>query len=405
MKQANSLARQKGVALVVGLMLLLVSSIVALAAFQSGKFQEQMASNQYNKAVSFMAAEQGAANFLATVPSFDAVTWTNHASDQAAGGGGFYRIAITDPTANPLNVSVTGFSRRSANTEALAVSTLNMEVELVGAPPPGTGAGINLVGSLGVFEVPDSNSFQAQGADGGPAVAALLPNDQEAIEDALEDKGRLGNYLGGIGQSAFPGIWRDPNLLQEFVQAVCTGAAGRCTNPPHDVPAGTVWNKNTKPTPDPNLTVIRGDAEVEFKGNDTGAGILIVTGDLKTKGTPSWDGIIIVLGGTFDIGGGGNGGVNGSLYILDVNTGSATWEPAANENVNFKSSGGGNALFRHDCPRVEQSLNLIPVPAGADASTFHDDLLQSFGCGGSGTGTPGPNSFRVLRYVEVLPVQ
>lgn len=398
MKNINNLARQKGVALVVGLLLLLVSSFVALAAFQSGKFQERMASNQYNKAISFMAAEQGATNFLESLADFVAADWDNSEQQFAAvGGNGFYRVQITDPAANPLNVFVTGVSRRSAAEEDLAESTLNILVEVVGAPVGGSSAAINLIGPLGSFEVPNSNSLQVIGAEGGPAVGALVKEDRDAIEQALIDKKRIGNYEGGIAQDDFDGIWRDPALLENFVGAICAAPGSRCQN---SVPDGTVWNKN-KPEA-PKLTVIEGDAEVEFKGNDTGAGILVVAGNLTTKGTPSWDGIIIVLGSTFNIKGGGNGGVNGSLHILDVDTRtSGNWGFPSDENVNFKSSGGGTALFKHDCDKVEESIGLV----SSDPAEI-DDWLSSFGCGGTvGAGPPGPNSYVVYRYIEVLPVQ
>ena len=58
---------QRGAALLIGLLLLLVATLVAVAAMQGSQFQERMASNHYNKAISFHAAEVGATRFIEAI--------------------------------------------------------------------------------------------------------------------------------------------------------------------------------------------------------------------------------------------------------------------------------------------------------------------------------------------------
>lgn len=55
---------QNGAALVVGLILLVVATIVTITSMRGGVVQERMTSNQNNKAISLMSAEAGASQFL-----------------------------------------------------------------------------------------------------------------------------------------------------------------------------------------------------------------------------------------------------------------------------------------------------------------------------------------------------
>ena len=438
--------RQKGVALVVGLMLLLVSSLIALAAFQSGMFQERMASNQYNKAMAFMAAEQGGSAFFEAlgdgleVSEWNTSPFANWQTD--TGGVSYYRVAdvaSAGTSGNVWDVTLEGVSRRSADDpEILALSQLNIRIERI-VPGGGSAAAINLVGPLGTFEVPNSNAFQVQGADNGPAIAVLDGDDGAAIEQGLKDKGRLHNYTGGIGTRDFEDtLFRredaDGTLadLKFFVDSVCAAAGtSRCVTGP-DVPDGTVTKGNPHDERNPELTVVTGDATINFQGSDKGAGVLVVAGDLITNGTPSWDGIILVLGGSFNLVGGGTGGVDGTIYVLDVDN--SDWTIRDSESVSFRSTvpteteedtdgkggkgggngvtqggGGGNALFKHNCERVQSSLKMVTdgMPGtGIPEGMTRDDLLAAwvdeFGCGGiTGPGT-GPITYRVLRWVETL---
>ena len=471
MTEIRRFIKQKGVALVVGLLLLLVSSFMALAAFQSGMFQERMASNQYNKAMAFMAAEQGGSAFIGALGAgLDIAKWNESplaAWQTNSGGVSYYRVANVTSAGTSGNVwdaTIEGVSRRSANDpENLAQSQLNIRIQRI-IPGGGSAAAINLVGPLGKFEVPNSNALKVFGAFDdekaeckvspppnscyGPAIAVLDKDDAEAIEKGLKDKDRLDNYKGGIGEREFDdtmfrrtedfttgdligaeSFGTDGTLadLKYFVDSVCQAAGPRCgpTVPDDTVTKGNPFDERT-----PQLTVVQGDAPLTFQGSDKGAGVLVVTGDLITKGTPSWDGIILVLGGTFNIVGGGTGGVDGTIYVLDTDT--SAWTSSQAEAVSFLSTapppedaedgkagggkaddsgvtaggGGGNASFIHNCGRVQSSLKMVTDRMTWLTETARNQLLakwfDEFGCGGvTGPGT-GPATYTVLLWVETL---
>jgi hypothetical protein len=405
---ANKFKRQGGMALVVGLILLLAATVVTLMAMQGSRTQERMSSNQNNKAVSFMAAEYGASAFLTALKEggFDPDNWsadmsissTSASPTSLPDGDGAFWIEIADPDANPLAINVFGVVVDDGGS-FLAQSQLVVEVDY--APPPsgggaGTGGAINLVGKVNTFEVPNSNALQVNG-HGGPAVGVTTDDERSAIENALNDKGRLDNYIGGIAEIDYGPLWRDPSILQNFVSEACNSAgAARCSN---TVPSGTVGNKNNAASYEHQVTVVKGDATVEFKGNDSGAGILIVYGDLVTKGTPSWDGIIIVLGGEYKVTGGGNGGIDGSLYVLDVDTSKPDWE-FGDDGIVFASDGGGTADFDYNCEQIETAIGNLNEAARAiwgDTDGCDDDS--------SGPGDDDGDDewrYKVNRWAEVL---
>jgi hypothetical protein len=484
--------KQKGVALVVGLLLLLVSSFVAVAAFQSGMFQERMASNQHNKAVALMAAEQGGSAFFAALDGglLDIAKWADSpfATWQTnTGGVSYYRVANVSSAGTDGKVwdaVIEGVSRRSANDpENLALSRLNLRIQ--GEPTGGgAAAAINLAGPLGTFEVPNSGSMDVIGAYNGkdangddrpecvadpdqcygPAIAVQTSTpdpktDAEKISDALEDAGRLHKYKGGIGERNFEESMfarTDEFVTEEFIQdgatygdigtnadlgfflsAACHAAGNRCSSV---VPDGTVTKGNPHDLRTPQLTVVTGNADIDFQGSEKGAGVLIVAGDLITKGTPSWDGVILVLGGSFNIVGGGTGGVSGTVYVLDVvgdntNWDNANWTAPGSPSVSFlstppessnkceddkkggakkkceedgatKGGGGGNATFIHNCAQVRSSLKMVTDRMDWLTLDKRNELLgiwvDEFGCGGPTGSGSGPVEYTLLRWVEIL---
>lgn len=64
MTEFRTKSRQRGIALVVGLILVTVASLGAIVAIRSSHLQDRIASNQHNKAISEMAAEAGAGRFV-----------------------------------------------------------------------------------------------------------------------------------------------------------------------------------------------------------------------------------------------------------------------------------------------------------------------------------------------------
>jgi len=131
--------------------------------------------------------------------------------------------------------------------------------------------------------------------------------------------------------------------------------------------SGSAMTVNSGTATNPVFTFVDGDCTL-----DGGAGMLVVTGNLEMSGNPSFDGIILVLGGgSVNRNGGGNGNINGSMVISKFDR---TW-PAADDDpaiVNhieypflfptFTTSGGGNSTMQYSSTAVSRALNIIGGP-------------------------------------------
>lgn len=450
--------KQHGAALVVGIVLLMVATLLALVAANNTLFQERMASNQHNKTISLMAAEFGAGEFLSEItekgydPNSNATQWVvgTAAAPQVAGSqGGYFWAEILSHEDNsqsvpvPLRVAVHGVSRTEPQQPDLARSELHLTVGITTVPPEGgasSDAALNLVGQLGEFGAANSNVFkvfgaQEEGQPTGPAVGVSNPDDKIVLEDALGEDGvdRLGNYEGGIAALDYGDFWTNPETLRQFVDLVCAEPQSRCGTSVADNTTGRGNNREAAMIP--KITVVRGNAEVDFGGGSVGAGLLIVEGDVYMNGNPSWDGIIISLGGTISVSGAGNGEFNGTLYSLNIdtsnsnqwthNTGCAREKPRRNQapkcrtdedgnpiyGLVWETGGGGTADYRHDCNMIEMALGLLDDPA-LDETTDPPTPLNAralfgdnHGCGpaGESSGGGGTSETRYrISWVEVL---
>lgn len=74
----NMFAKQKGVALFVSLIMLLVLTIIGLSAAQRSNIQEKMAANTHMQNMAFNAAESAIGGFLAEANAGDKVNDPNH---------------------------------------------------------------------------------------------------------------------------------------------------------------------------------------------------------------------------------------------------------------------------------------------------------------------------------------
>ena len=125
------------------------------------------------------------------------------------------------------------------------------------------------------------------------------------------------------------------------------GNASSITNP------GTVAN--------PVVNVVTGD--LTLSGSFTGSGILLVEGNLIMTGAPSYNGLILVIGkGTVTKSGGGNGVVDGSLFLANLYNSSGQPLPASSApgvpSMNW--GGGGTMTFQYDscwATQMSQALN------------------------------------------------
>ncbi|HKV33693.1 MAG TPA: hypothetical protein VJP89_05220 [Pyrinomonadaceae bacterium] len=111
-------------------------------------------------------------------------------------------------------------------------------------------------------------------------------------------------------------------------------------------------------TASPQFTFVNGDATL-----DGGAGLLIVSGDLIMNGNPSFNGVVLVLGGgSINRNGGGNGNIYGSIFVAKF---ARSW-PASENGLShpflapvFNTSGGGNANLEYDSEWVQKAKDAL----------------------------------------------
>jgi Tfp pilus assembly protein PilX len=356
---------QRGAVLIVSLLLLAVATVVGIAGINNSQLGERVASNQKQASEAFMAAESG---LVRAKVWFDdpgnAGLWGDSVATLAAINGmqqslqnsAQWQLESVDYDSNPgfaLIVSVgtignTGVTRK--------VQALYQQ-----AKASGNLAAMNIIGNIKTFDTANSNSFEiigeldAQGNAVGPALATNTDANVELMETDINSKDRMDNYKGGIKKVEFDDPFGDPEKMSQFITAL---KAEYFALP---VAARGIAPNNMGTVAAPRITYHSG--ALQLKGNNSGAGILVVEGNLSFSGTPSFEGLIIVTGQTFTISGGGNGGVLGGAVVFanplqDANTGEWSFGQAEATFV-FDVDGGGKATFRYDKESLETARDLL----------------------------------------------
>lgn len=122
--------------------------------------------------------------------------------------------------------------------------------------------------------------------------------------------------------------------------------------------AGATYTADEGTALNPVFTFVDGDCELSG-----GAGLLVVTGNLSLSGNPSFDGVILVLGGgDMNRDGGGNGTFNGAIVLAKF---ARTWPVAENGQPHpflaptFNTNGGGNSDVQYNSTAVARALNTL----------------------------------------------
>lgn len=388
---------QKGVALVVALLLLLTMTIIGVGTFAGTHMQERMAGNAYLQSQAFEAASVGVASSLSLLSSLPAPCnastqneWFGDWTEPVVFGSANLRqrvyclpFFVSDDLTSPTGFELFVLNRGEVVINGQVVAQRDVEVRVgrfggaandpcngaamcfprqpdwpidpdCGSPGdsgfcacafPGRGAN-----STNPFNGFDSNSFSVIGQplgdiDNGPAIA-FSPNLRRAYEcnvtngrtadecEATDNQGRcarLGNYVGGFETvEEFLPPWSDASTAFQFVNEL--------------------YNNRD----DAGITYVEGDHSMG--GNTGGSGILVVEGALEWNGTPQFDGLIIALGGTFNVAGGGQGGDGaGSVVVANLTpkpsevAAGPTNPPSFAEEFEMDFSGGGNAEYAFGC--------------------------------------------------------
>jgi hypothetical protein len=194
-----------------------------------------------------------------------------------------------------------------------------------------------------------------------PAIGAwddpnVSPVPMESSVDLIKDQvpdGRTNNYQGSGPspdvQNVFGALGdtlTSPTGLSALRDSIKSRAGANVFPSGYNLdglgPLGSVAN--------PIINFVDGDLTVQ--GNNTGYGILVVTGTLVMGGNFSWNGLVLVIGdGKVEFAGGGNGQINGSVIVSKI------WDNHTTKNLLSEvgspelkwNGGGGNGVFYNHC--------------------------------------------------------
>jgi hypothetical protein len=122
--------------------------------------------------------------------------------------------------------------------------------------------------------------------------------------------------------------------------------------------------------------VVNGDFTM---GPVTGCGILLVTGNLTMQGNYNWSGPVFVIGkgGSFTGGGGGNGIINGSLFVAQTKDSSGNLLATLGKpTVSYNVTGGGGNGIQYDSCKSNAMLNALNLPTTTLASPATPKILS-----------------------------
>jgi hypothetical protein len=219
-------------------------------------------------------------------------------------------------------------------------------------------------GANPTYSAPNSNAFGVSGNDAaqGPNAGAGCgaATNQPAVGGF--DAGSVTTLTGAIPRPAkYTGTGGSPSVSNVNGQlgalATVDGLQKLVSNVTSASAAANIYNGNasslTNPGTDaaPVINVVTGDLSVG--GGFSGAGILLVEGTLTMSGNPSYNGVILVIGkGVLVKNGGGNGTLNGSILVANMNNSSGSPialganNPPGAPTINW--NGGGNATIQYD---------------------------------------------------------
>jgi Tfp pilus assembly protein PilX len=210
-----------------------------------------------------------------------------------------------------------------------------------------------------VFGVNGTDSAQGPNAGAGCGAGTNQPAlggyDNSAATALAGQVNRPGNYASGAtptpavsNVNSTLGTLATVDGLTNLVNSV-TAAAGANVFPNANNSTPTNLGTNNAPV----VNVVQGD----FTLGGSGAGILLVTGTLTMNGNPSFNGLILVIGkGNVQKNGGGNGTLNGSLFVANMYSDTPpTYThliPLGSNNhpgvPTISWNGGGNANIQYD---------------------------------------------------------
>ena len=245
-------------------------------------------------------------------------------------GGGWYAAFLTNDAVNGTSVTdtndrvmITGIGLDPQGSVEMVQAVIHREFVM----PP---AAVTLLGPTPSFSGGESNpklyiGDDCNGVGGQPSLDAPLVGVVGSAAVALVEAGigsdpayTSGSYTGDqtfadLTDSAEPtynqpldSVWTDCQELHDMVEAIRLVADVVCTN----------GSSCTLPPSSPNRLILVDD---DYSLNDSGEGLIVVTGDFTTNGGVAWNGMMWAIGtGEFTRNGGGAASVGGSILAADI---------------------------------------------------------------------------------------
>lgn len=198
-----------------------------------------------------------------------------------------------------------------------------------------------------------------------PAVGTVSPGDDVNITASIPPN-RLSKYTGSgptpdvQNVSAALGANMATVAGLEALVATITANADQVIQGP----AASIPNMGTAAAP--TIVVVNGN--LSLSGNQTGYGILVVTGNYDAGGAVGWRGPVLVIGqGTMTVSGGGNNSYEGAVLLAKTRGPDATGTgigallpgPAPGATLLDWAGGGGNGVHYDSCTIRNATSNVV----------------------------------------------
>jgi hypothetical protein len=313
---------------------------------------------------------------LARVTSVDGLTNGNRV---CYNGTNEHTTALTSCPDKPV-YEVTALAVTKSGTRRI----IQYEVSQTTFPPiPGS---MVFDGPNPVYGAPNSNAFGVSGTDAaqGPNAGAGCPPavnqpaiggfDNASVATLIAAIPKPAKYTSGAtptpavsNVNTALGPLATVDGLTNLVNSIT--AAADPANVYGSNPSITNLGTNTNPV----INVVHGDLSL---GPSTGAGILVVTGNLTISGNPSFNGLILVIGkGTFTKNGGGNGTLNGALLVANLNDSSGNPIPLGSNHApgipTMNWNGGGNFTGQYDSCWINYVQQAFPYRTITDRELLY----------------------------------
>jgi Tfp pilus assembly protein PilX len=356
MSSKKDLKKQKGAALILSLMFLIMFSLLGAALISMASMETQIADNyKINSQVLYLteagidqareslrASPNTLTQILTTAGGVDGVlststdlttlasldqAWVNNATltDLTGRSQGQYHVFLRNDAADgPTSITDTNDIISLIGIGRFRGAIKTVEVDVRRGAIPDFPAALTLDGPVGYFNESNSVLFDVDGNDS--AMPPVSPKSAIGVIDNAGDvtvttqiqgpPDRSPSYTGAGGTPSINDV--SGTLAQELVtpaglESVVADIASYATTTYNPGFSGSVSLGNVGTAANPQIVVVNGDCVF---GPGTGYGILLVRGNLTFNGDFTWHGVIYVIGqGHMEWNGGAQGEISGAMLI------------------------------------------------------------------------------------------